>query len=80
MFETYAAPALHKLYPSPKYVNSTDQICDQIIICGNTAVLIEAKLATCTAADRYSGDYEKIKVYLEDKLVDQRRESAPKRC
>lgn len=69
MFETYAQPALHKLYPNPTYLNSTDQICDQIIICGNTAVLIEAKLATCTAADRYSGDYEKIKSYLEDKLV-----------
>ncbi len=69
MFETYVQPALHKLYPNPTYVNSTDQICDQIIICGNTAVLIEAKLATCTAADRYSGDYEKVKGYLEDKLV-----------
>jgi hypothetical protein len=69
MFETYAAPALHKLYPNPTYVSSTDQICDQIVICGNTAVLIEAKLATCTAADRYSSDYLKIKNYLEDKLV-----------
>jgi len=69
MFEMYAAPALHQVYPSPKYLNSTDQICDQIIVCGDTAVLIEAKLATCTAADRYSGDYEKIKAYLEEKLV-----------
>jgi hypothetical protein len=49
--------------------DSTDQICDQIIVCGDTVVLIEAKLATCTAADRYSGDSEKIKVYLEEKLV-----------
>jgi hypothetical protein len=69
MFETYADPGRHKLQPSPMYVNSTDQICDLVVICGNTAVLIEAKLATCTAADRYSGDYEKIKKYLEDKLV-----------
>jgi hypothetical protein len=69
MFETYAGVALHKVYPNPRYVNSTDQICDQILICGDTAVLIEAKLATCTAADRYSGDYQKIKSYLEDKLV-----------
>jgi len=69
MFETYAQPALHKLHPNPTYVNSTDQICDQIIICGDTAVLIEAKLATCTAADRYSGDYERVKGYLEEKLV-----------
>jgi hypothetical protein len=69
MFEMYAAPALHTVYPSPKYLNSTDQISDQIILCGDTAVLVEAKLATCTAADRYSCDYEKIKAYLEDKLV-----------
>jgi len=69
MFETYAHPALNNLHPNPRYMNSTDQICDQIVICGDTAVLIEAKLATCTAADRYSGDYEKIKGYLEEKLV-----------
>lgn len=69
MLETYTAPALHKLYPNPTYVNSTDQICDQIVTCGNTAVLIETKLATCAAADRYSGDYKRIRDYLEDKLV-----------
>ena len=69
MLETYAASALHKVYPSPKYLNSTNQICDQIVICGNSAVLIEAKLATGTAADRYSGDFIKIRDYLEDRLV-----------
>jgi hypothetical protein len=69
MFETYAKNDLHRLYPSPTYVNSTDQICDLIIVCGDTAVLIEAKLATCTAADRYSGDYRRLKSYLEEKLV-----------
>lgn len=69
MFQTYAAPTLHKIYPSPNYVNSTDQICDQVVICGDTAVLIEAKLATCTAADRYSGDHRRVAEYLEDKLV-----------
>ncbi len=69
MFETYATPDLHTVYPSPKYLNSTDQICDQIIIRGDTAVLIETKLATCAAPDRYSGDYQKIKAYLEGKLV-----------
>lgn len=69
MLEIYAAPALHQLYPSPTYVDSTDQICDQIVICGNTAVLIEAKLATCTAVDRYSGDYKRARDYLEDRLV-----------
>ncbi len=69
MFEVYASPVLHKMHPSPTYVSSSDQICDQISISGDTAVLIEAKLGTCTAEDRHSGDYEKIREYLEDKLV-----------
>jgi len=69
MLETYANPLLNELHPKPTYVNSTDEICDQVVICGSTALLIEAKLATCAVASRYSGDYEKISTYLEDKLV-----------
>jgi hypothetical protein len=69
LFETYSASSLHRLYPSPTYVDSTDEVCDQIVLCGDTAVLIETKLATCTAADRYSGDYKRIRSYFEDKLV-----------
>jgi hypothetical protein len=69
MFETYADPKFHALHPNPRYLNGTDQICDQVIICGNTAVVIEAKLGTCTAADRHSGDCKKIRAYLEERLV-----------
>jgi len=69
MFETYAGPELNVLYPDPIYLDSTDQICDSIIICGDTAVLIEAKLATCKASVRYSGDYLQVAEYLEDRLV-----------
>jgi hypothetical protein len=69
MFETYAGPTLNTLYPGPLYVDGTDQICDSIIICGDTAVLIETKLATCKASVRYSGDYLQVTEYLEAKLV-----------
>lgn len=69
IFETYADPTLNVLHSGPLYVSSTDQICDSIIICGDTAVLIEAKLATCKASVRYSGDYLRVTEYLEDRLV-----------
>jgi hypothetical protein len=39
------------------------------VVCGYTAVLVEAKLATCSAVVRYSGDHQKFKQYLEDRLV-----------
>jgi hypothetical protein len=69
MFQTYAAAHLHSVHPSPTYLASTDQICDQLIVCGDTAVLIEAKLATYAAADRHSVDYRRLKAFLEDRLV-----------
>jgi hypothetical protein len=39
------------------------------VMCGTTAVLIEAKLGTCAADVRYSGDYVRFTKFLEDKLV-----------
>jgi hypothetical protein len=72
MIETYASPTFHDLHPNPKYVGSEDEICDQIVICGNTALLIEAKLATLTAADRVSADYQCIRKYLEARLVEKK--------
>jgi hypothetical protein len=69
MFETYADPTLNVLHSGPLYVGSADQICDSIIVSGDRAVLIEAKLATCKASVRYSGDYLQVTEYLEDRLV-----------
>jgi hypothetical protein len=71
LFEIYADKEKNTLYPRPRYPKAKDQkaICDAIVICGKTAVLIEAKLGTCAADVRYSGDYVKFREFLEDKLV-----------
>jgi hypothetical protein len=70
LFDTYANKRLSAFYASPMYEQKKDRpICDAIVVCGSVAVLVEAKLATCSAAVRYSGDYQKFKKYLEDRLV-----------
>ena len=70
LFETYANAALNTVYASPMYPNEKNKpICDLVVICGSTAILIEAKLATCRTDIRYAGDYKTMKKYLEDKLV-----------
>ena len=70
LFEVYAPKKLNAFYSAPKYENATgNQICDAIVVCGSTAVLIEAKLATFPAHVRYSGDYVKMKKLLEERLV-----------
>lgn len=70
IFETYASKKHNVVYPSPKYLNDPSrEICDCIIICGNTAILIETKLATCSSKTRYSGEYKAMRKFLEDRLV-----------
>jgi hypothetical protein len=70
IFETYASKDHNTVYQSPKYLDDpTREICDAIIICDNTAILIETKLATCRASIRYSGDYKTMRKFLEERLV-----------
>jgi hypothetical protein len=70
LFETYSSSSLNVIYPAPKYADDpTQQICDAIVVCGSTAILIEAKVATVRADVRYSGDYNKMRAFLEDRLV-----------
>jgi hypothetical protein len=70
LFETYSSSSLNVVYPAPKYADDpSQQICDVIVISGSTAILIEAKLATVRADVRYSGDYKKMRAFLENRLV-----------
>lgn len=70
LFDVYAEKRHNIFYASPMYEDGKERpICDAIVVCGYTAVLIEVKLATCSAVVRYSGDYQKFRKYLEDRLV-----------
>lgn len=44
-------------------------ICDTVVINRSTAILIESKLATCRSSIRYSGKFELMKEFLEERLV-----------
>jgi len=55
-------------------VNSTDQICDQIIICGQYGCAYRKRACTCTAAIGIL-EIREVRDYLEDKLVKARCQS-----
>lgn len=69
LFEIYSNQQFNVFYGSPSYAHEDKPICDAIVVCGTTAVLIEAKLGTCPAKVRYAGDYKTMQEYLEQKLV-----------
>jgi hypothetical protein len=68
LVESYVSTKYNTYHSSPTFADGT-QVCDAIVICGSTAILIEAKIATCSIKTKYSGDYELMKKYLESKLV-----------
>jgi hypothetical protein len=68
LFESYVSTKHNTYHSSPIYADGT-QVCDAIVICGATAILIEAKMATCNIKTKYSGNFELMKKYLETKLV-----------
>jgi hypothetical protein len=72
IFEIYANKDKNIHYPEPLYLNDKNfkPICDTIIKCGSTAVLIEAKAATCAASIRYSGDYKLVREYMDKRFVE----------
>ena len=72
IFESYANKSKNAHYPSPRYLDEkvNKPICDVLIMCGATAVLIEAKAATCATSVRYSGDYKLVREYMDKRFVE----------
>jgi hypothetical protein len=78
LFERYIADlfvaasdaALNRVYVSPLFANTNEELSDTVIICDRSAVLIESKGATFTARAKYEGDYKLLKQELESKLVE----------
>ncbi len=67
LFEQYADKDLNAFHRSPQLGGLP--LCDAVVLCGTTAVLMEAKLATCAANVRYSGDHVKMRKFLDGHLV-----------
>jgi len=60
----------NQFYPNPKYAaRPTEQVCDGIMLCGRSAVLIEYKSSTFTVAAKYSGNPQELENELRKKLV-----------
>ncbi len=58
--------------PSPRYVSDGQEVCDGLILCGSSVVLLEYKGATFTAESKYSGDSALLAQAIDEKLVAQK--------
>ena len=61
--------SLNCLYPNPKFSDNGAEVCDAIILCGDSAVFVESKGATFTAEAKYGTDSDRLRDEIEEKLV-----------
>lgn len=59
----------NEFYPLPNFIGGADQVCDGIIKCGDSLVLMEYKGRTFTAKAKYSQDHEELAQELENHLI-----------
>jgi hypothetical protein len=61
---------VNEFHPSPHYDRKGGtQVCDALVLCGETAILIECKGSTFTGRSKYTNDPEELRKEIEKKLV-----------
>jgi hypothetical protein len=61
--------AKNHCHPNPKFTDTGEEVCDAIVVCGNSAVFIESKGATFTAEAKYGSDTSKLKKEIDEKFI-----------
>jgi hypothetical protein len=61
---------LNRVFPNPKFSDNGEEVCDAILICGASALLVESKGVTFTAQAKYGTDPAKLRVEIEEKFVE----------
>ena len=63
-------PYVNEFHASPRYDRKGGtQVCDALVLCGETAMLIECKGSTFTARSKYTNDPDELRKEIEKKLV-----------
>ncbi len=60
---------LNNFVPAPKFLGANEEICDALVLCGNSAVLLEHKGGLFAASAKYDGAPEVLRSDIEKKFV-----------
>ena len=61
---------LNKLYKNPKFLDNGEEVCDAILLCGDSVIFVESKAATFTAEAKYGVDPAKLRDEIQEKLIE----------
>ena len=61
--------SLNRIYPNPKFSDTGEEVCDALLLCGDSALFIESKGATFTAEAKYGTDPIVLREEIEEKFI-----------
>src|SRR5208337_4012755 len=65
----------NRFRPNPRFADSGEEVCDAVVVCGNSALFLESKGATFTADAKYGSEPGKLRKEIEEKFIhDDKRE------
>jgi hypothetical protein len=61
---------LNRVYPNPRFSDTGEEVCDAIVICGDSIIFVESKGATFKAEAKYGTDPTRLQEEIEEKFVE----------
>jgi hypothetical protein len=61
---------VNKFHPNPKFSDNGEEVCDAMMLCGDSVVFIESKGATFTVEAKYGTNPAKLREEIEKKVVE----------
>ena len=61
--------SLNRFYPNPKFSDSGEEVCDALLLCGDSLLFMESKGGTFTAEAKYGIDPTMLREEIEEKLI-----------
>jgi hypothetical protein len=60
---------LNVLHPNPRFSDNGEEVCDAVVLCGDSALFVESKGSTFTAEAKYGKDPVTLAAEIQEKLI-----------
>jgi hypothetical protein len=69
LIEASSNESVNRVFPNPKFFGTGKEVCDALVVCGDSMLFIESKGATFSARSKYGTDPSMLREEIEEKFI-----------
>lgn len=69
LIEASSKASINRIFPNPRFSGTDKEVCDALVVCGDSMLFIESKGATFSARSKYGAEPAGLREELEEKFV-----------